>query len=404
MAEDLTLLVNELRIIRSYLIKIGPSRREGKILERKKEEAKCIFHKFNSLIDIYNAQLKSDESYKYISLISKINEEFNSLYSEILKLCSKEIKGGKFSPQSDIMADTFELKVALSLLPVANDEVSSLKHLIEGIEYYGSILSNAECKNKLVNFVLKTRLSQNAKLKLCPNYESLDSLLKDMRKCLLPQKSSTAIQTKLQQAYQHEKSVVEFGKEITDLFVDLTISQADGDQNAYNILRPLNEKYAIRRFADGLRSRRLSLIVAARNFTSLKDAIQSAQDEEITTSQTAEVMGIHRNPNSFNSDFNRNSVTSRGRYNNHRRFYIPVARGRGYPTQQQQPQSNGYRPRAAYQRGSRQFSRGYRGRSLPKHNRGTRNHINIMHSDSNSTDANDTDHPHAESLNHFFRA
>lgn len=107
-----------------------------------------------------------------------------------------------------------------------------------------------------------------------------------MKRLLLPRKSQTALQSKLQHCRQNNKSVTDFGKEISKLFVDLTVTQADGVSSSYNILRSLNEKLTIKRFADGLRDRRLSTIIASRNFSHLTDAIQAAQDEETLSTST----------------------------------------------------------------------------------------------------------------------
>ncbi|XP_026317668.1 uncharacterized protein LOC113230683 [Hyposmocoma kahamanoa] len=120
-----------------------------------------------------------------------------------------------------------------------------------------------------------------------------------MRKQLLPRKSASAIQMKLQTCKQNERTVADFGKEISELFADLTITQSDGNSDHYNVLRPLNENYAIKRFADGLRNRRTSTIIAARDFNTLKDAIQAAQDEEITIISSADVMGMSAQPRGF---------------------------------------------------------------------------------------------------------
>ena len=76
------------------------------------------------------------------------------------------------------------------------------------------------------------------------------------------------------------KSIAEFGKELKDLFVNLTISQTNGDNNAFDTLRPTNEKFAIKRFASGLRNQKLNTIISSRNIVYLKDAIRYAQDED----------------------------------------------------------------------------------------------------------------------------
>ncbi|KAH9641638.1 hypothetical protein HF086_009984 [Spodoptera exigua] len=85
-------------------------------------------------------------------------------------------------------------------------------------------------------------------------------------------------------------SISKFGDNLTDLFVGLTIAQSDENPKTSKILRPINEKLAIytskpsanlKRFADGLRNRRLSTIISARDYSQLKDAVRAAEDEEL---------------------------------------------------------------------------------------------------------------------------
>ncbi|KAF9788853.1 hypothetical protein SFRURICE_018429 [Spodoptera frugiperda] len=140
---------------------------------------------------------------------------------------------------------------------------------------------------KKMNFVLKSRLSQGAKLKIKCSYSTVTDLINDMRKELLPQKSAPAIQDKLQKCRQNNLNIQDYGKEITEMFVELTIAQSSGNSDCYNILKPLNEKYAIKKFADGLRNRRLSTVITSRNYSSLKDAIQAAMEEDIGSASTS---------------------------------------------------------------------------------------------------------------------
>lgn len=55
---------------------------------------------------------------------------------------------------------------------------------------------------------------------------------------------------------QNDMTISEYGNKLSELFVGLTIAQADGNSKASEILRPINEKLAIKRFSDGLRNRR----------------------------------------------------------------------------------------------------------------------------------------------------
>ncbi|KAH9645165.1 hypothetical protein HF086_005710 [Spodoptera exigua] len=137
-----------------------------------------------------------------------------------------------------------------------------------------------EHESLLISFVLKTRISRHAKLRLASNYDTSADLIKDMKNNLLTKQSATALQLELLQSRQGSQSIEEFGKKLEDLFVELTISQADGKEDAYKMFRPVNEKLAIQRFTEGLRNGRLSTILTARDYSELKDVIRAAKDEE----------------------------------------------------------------------------------------------------------------------------
>lgn len=82
-------------------------------------------------------------------------------------------------------------------------------------------------------------------------------------------------------------SIDEFAKEITEMFVELTIAQSDGNDELFKVLKPLNVKQAIKCFSDGLRNRRLSTIISARNYNYLKYAVQAAIDEDVNSPSTS---------------------------------------------------------------------------------------------------------------------
>lgn len=321
MAHELSELIVSLKDVRKYLIKIGPSRRTGNIIQIKLQEVDSLCTQYSKIlekIEDIKGSIKEDE---YL-FIKKTCEQFDSLHKEILNLCSVQTK------QLSNMAK-FDLKVAINLLPVSSDDEDSIKRLIDGIDYYSSELDD-ESQRRLVNFVLKNRLSQAAKLKLCSTYGSVSALLCDMKNQLLPKKSTTSIQRKLYNFRQNDLSIDEFGKQVTELFVDLTITQSEGKEDVFKILKPINEKQAIKSFAEGLRNRRLSTLISARNYTSLKDAVQAAVDEETSSPSTSgDVMYINRY-NAYNNNF-RSYGYRHGRAP--RRGMPSTAAGRGPPEQ-----------------------------------------------------------------------
>lgn len=348
-------LLKELKVIRDYLIKIGPSRRKGTILETKTSEANKLYERYTNCLSQIDEDIKSGKIISAdVPAIENVSEKINQLYYNILELCKETPESNIESVVSKSNMTTFELKTALSLLPVMTDEEGNTKQLIDNIQYYNSILTQTTCKQNLINFVLKSRLSQVAKLKLKEKYSTVDELVKDMQTELLPKKAATAIQSRMQKIRQNELSVSDFGKELSELFVDLTVSQANGNTECYNILKPINEKYAIKQFSDGLRNRRLSTIISARNYSSLKDAVQAALDEETTpTLASGDIMGMSRS-NNYNSRNNRGHkrgfMSNRGGYNN--RF-------------------SSFRPRYQSQHSSGQQNRGWYNQP-PARSRGTR--------------------------------
>ncbi|XP_072932532.1 uncharacterized protein [Epargyreus clarus] len=324
-------LYSELKEIRVYLIKIGLARRHGPILISKAIEANKIYEKYKSWLCDFQSQVKKEDiSTENILKIDNKCKDFEKLYNETLQLCESE------KIELKLTMDTFDLKTAMSLLDRMTDEEANTKQLIDNIEYYSSILKSDTCKAKLIQFVLKSRLSQAAKLRLDSNYSTVSGLIKDMRIHLLTQKSAPAIQSKLQMSKQNDLTIHDYGKEITEMFTELTISQSNGNTDSYKILKPINEKFAIKKFADGLRNRRLGTIITSRNYTSLKDAIQAAKDEEIGTASTSsDFMGMyHQNSkrNYFSSTRGRQNPRHVTRYNASytRSSSNPVSRNANY--------------------------------------------------------------------------
>ncbi|CAH0717100.1 unnamed protein product, partial [Brenthis ino] len=121
----------------------------------------------------------------------------------------------------------FDLKTACSLLPVMDGVKETTKKLIDGIEMYADMLKDSDFP-LLFKFILKSRLSENAKMRMLTDYTSVKDIVKDMKIHLLTKKSFTAIQARLQQTTQGWRSVEEYGSEIEKLFTELTISQTNG--------------------------------------------------------------------------------------------------------------------------------------------------------------------------------
>lgn len=324
MSQQLQDLHAKLKYLREYLVKLGPDRRRQDLAFKKLAEAEKEYSKLDCILTQLNQEVKDRKIGKetcevFQTLIQEIQSNFQKIKGLISLVDSSSQTSSKdfieYSDSVTKMADAFDIKTAISLLPVINGQEQVTNQLIDGILLYSSLINDAS-KSQLIQFVLKTRLSPSAKLRLKTTYADIESLVEDIRIYLLPKKSSVALQTQLFKATQGRRSIEKFGTEIEELFVNLTIAQANDKRDAYEVLRPLNEKTAIKRFSDGLADKRLSTIIASRQFTSLSEAITAAVDEQSMSVQPQDqVMQFRANRNYKRGSF----IGSRGRGN--RQFY-----------------------------------------------------------------------------------
>lgn len=207
------------------------------------------------------------------------------------------------------MPEKFDLKTAGTLLPAMDGSESVTKQLLDAIELYSEILDDAG-KTFLIKYVLKTKLTENAKLRLKTSYTGVDELTRDIKAKLLTVKSAASLSTQLHFVKQNNRNVDDYAKSVEQLFLELTLAQADGNDAAVPVLRQVNEKLAINAFANGLRDGELRTIIKARDYKELKDAVSGAKDEEksrVTLNNSSSVFHMRNRQSSF--------TRSRGHYN-----------------------------------------------------------------------------------------
>lgn len=273
--------LDQITKLREDIRKLGPQRRKEPLGLKKLKEVQTLYEHIVLYVVQYSSKLeKSEISVEDSKSIQTYYIKITDIYNKIIAYYSEK--------QEEIMASNngFDLKTAVSLLPVMNGSETVTNQLIDAVELYSTMIKDADAP-LLINFVLKTRLSQSAKLRLSSTYNDIKQLIEDMKTHLLTTKSAVALQKQLLMAKQGHKSIEHYGQEIEDLFVNLTISQSNGNTDTYSVLKPINEKVAINRFSQGLRNDKLNTIISARAYSSLKDAIQGAKDEEITMTSSS---------------------------------------------------------------------------------------------------------------------
>ncbi|XP_069365348.1 uncharacterized protein [Maniola hyperantus] len=277
MTTELNVLHGKLKYLKEYVVKLG-TKRNTELAYKKFQEAESIYQQSLKIcFELEKQKLTISTSDKIVNNL--VFEEIESFYRDIESLVTFRPKSN--TERSKIAMASFDIKTAIALLPVMTGQ--------DAIKLYSSMISEVS-KPTLIEFVLKTRLSASGKLRLKSSYASTDDLIADMKKFLIQKKSAVALHTQLLRTNQGNKTIESFGTELEELFVNLTLAQADGNDDNFQILRPINEKIAIKRFADGLSDTRLSTIITSRQFDSLPEAIRTAIDEQLQSQQTYDVM------------------------------------------------------------------------------------------------------------------
>lgn len=404
MEKELERILDELTNIQVSLRKLGPSKRlqyKDKV-EEKIRKAKELYSLYNNIISICTEQKSTLELAEYIYEVLK--ERIDFVYCKIL---SYNFQGE--AETIHINMEKFDMKTATSLIPEMDGSEVTTEKIIDAVELYNSCLKDSGQTKMLISFVLKTRLTKTAKLKLKCDYDNINSLVQDIKTYLLTKKSANSILSQLNNFSQNNMSISEYGNKLSELFIDLTIAQADGNETAREILRPINEKLAIKRFSDGLRYKRLSTIISARNYSELKDAVRAAEDEELgQPSTTNGIFSARGKPNNrFYNNFNRGG---RNNYYNQGSWYHgnyntgPRYNNNGY----QQRFNNGSHPRGGYTRGrGTHYSNFGNNHNAPKYYRGrgtrARNNQQRMFPAQVSED-HQTENGKTENENQFFRS
>ncbi|KAJ8715844.1 hypothetical protein PYW08_013129 [Mythimna loreyi] len=201
MASVVKEIFDKLKYIKDYLTKLGPSRRSINVRQAKLTEVNILYKQFCSLQIAIEIQIKNKEiGDSEVQIITNLFDSINKLYSKIIQLCSDSTE------DTENTMEKFELKTAIALLPIMTGDENITKQLISNIEMYESMIDDTS-KKQLIQFVLKSRLSESAKLRMRNTYSSVADLILDMRSTLLPKKSDTAIHSKLQHMKQNDKSI-----------------------------------------------------------------------------------------------------------------------------------------------------------------------------------------------------
>lgn len=332
MSDEFRYLFEELRVIYRNLKKDNAERKKDIIVINRKLAQ--LNNLKSNYLDLRSSFLSSNHEIEVVNAIQEYIEHISKYFEaieEVLKFRQNEYNYNNPVKMVDAGADKFNFKTASCLLPKFDGSKESIYQIIEGLELYEPSLEAAS-KKLLINYVLKACLSHRDKLRIRTSYLTVETLIADLKKHFLPHQSPSAILTRLQNSTQGSQSIEDYGRSITALMADLTISQSSSNNaEIVDAFKKQNEKLAVNAFSNGLRSHELRTILKARNFENLGDAINAAKDESVINQTSTQMLYANtQNQRTSNlSNHNSNQNYSTRRFHNHNRVNNNFGNRRG---------------------------------------------------------------------------
>ncbi|KAI4458041.1 hypothetical protein MML48_7g00013152 [Holotrichia oblita] len=166
--KDLQALHDVIKVFKSNISKDSLERRRNIDETQKKiTELDSYEARLNKLkVDIH----KSQETLELVSNIKTFVKAIDTLINECrITLQNRlEIKD---------TIESFSLKTANSLVPSMDSSEDTTKKSIHSISLYADLINPENKAGHLIKFILKTRLSENTKIRLDKSYDTVEDLL-----------------------------------------------------------------------------------------------------------------------------------------------------------------------------------------------------------------------------------
>lgn len=248
-------------------------------------------------------------------LIAKFKSNFYSLGSILNDLSEEILNSSVLLDENEEIFENmdFDLKSYVNIIPEFDGQFNKYSNFINFVEFIYDTL-NENGKIRLIDFILKTKLSDAVRLKLAayPKPITLNELKENISKILKSNKTSLSIQSELSRTRQNNLSVIDFSSKIESLISELNSIQISqrGEQNRELIIL-MNDEIALNAFKTGLNDKLKPTIIAGRP-KSLNDAISLAMEAE-TPQQDAKVFSFKSHSNN-NKKSNYNNKYSKSKF------------------------------------------------------------------------------------------
>lgn len=227
------------------------------------------------------------------SLIEPYKIQFKKFYSEvdaILDTRSQDILDKSFTENldsdEDISMSGFDISTSMRVIPEFTGDVKHLTNFLNIVEYLYDSINEAGGKLSLINFVLKTKLSDIVRHRLNshPTPTDITQFKAVFSQIFKSKKTPLNIQSELSRTIQGNLSISDYANKIENLVAELNSLQLlSADENSRNTIIKLNDEVGLNAFKLGINDNLRSVIFAARP-ASLSEAISLAFEVDIPNS------------------------------------------------------------------------------------------------------------------------
>lgn len=283
-------------------------------------------HLLKTTIEVKTIKNSFQEAYLELSetdskLALELKEAFNKSCVILDNILDENIN--KTLTEKDLRNNTnmtsFDITVSLKVIPEFQGEPKNLNNFLNLIEFLYDDLKDSSEKEKLIKFVLKTRLAEKVKNKLSivEPPKDLASLKITLQNIFKTEKTPLKIQSELSRSIQGNRNIRDYATHVENLVAQLNSIQIAEQGEAHRvIISKLNDQIGLNAFKNGLQSAIKSTVFAATPKT-LQEAVKIASETE--TTGTANIFHYNRrfrNPNFSNRNRNDTRINNNFRNNN----------------------------------------------------------------------------------------
>ncbi|KAL5275510.1 hypothetical protein ACFFRR_001402 [Megaselia abdita] len=203
----------------------------------------------------------------------------------------------------------FDFSTVFKIIPEFDGEFKNFTNFLNIVEYVCNTLKD-DSKPKLLEFVIKTKISEKVRARLigCATPQTFKEFKDIFSKIVKSNKTSLNIQSDLLRVKQGIRSIVDYSSQIESLVSELNnIQIAQQGIEFQSVIIKLNDEIGLNAFKVGLNDKLKPIIYAARPAT-LQEAVSIASEADIPCQESAKVMAFNYSKTSnksktFNSKF-----------------------------------------------------------------------------------------------------